>query len=156
MKPELIKGGIAVDDRGFLMFANDFDPVKENIRRVYIIRNINDKVVRGFHGHLNETKYISVLKGSAKFIIAEITQVETGVPGDFGWSLDGDLKEFVLSERSPAILKVPAGWANGMKSLEDDTVIIVFSDKTLEEAKNDDLRFQWDEKGEDIWKIKNR
>jgi len=156
-KPELINGGVASDDRGFLMFSNDFDPVKEGIRRVYIINNINDKVVRAFHGHLEESKYIMVLKGTVKFVLTEMMQQETPVPGKFDYALDsGDSTEYNLSDKVPRILKVPAGWANGMKSLTNDSVIIVFSNRTLDESKDDDIRFDWDELGEKIWETKNR
>jgi hypothetical protein len=37
MKPELIKGGIAFDDRGYVSFANDFS--FDSVKRFYLVDN---------------------------------------------------------------------------------------------------------------------
>jgi len=46
-------------------------------------------------------------------------------------------------------LCVPPGYANGFKTLEDNTIIMFYSTSTLEESKGDDYRFDWDKW--DIW-----
>ena len=51
---------------------------------------------------------------------------------------------FVLSDKSPKILFIPAGYANGIKSLEENTNIIIFSTTTLDGSLNDDFRFPFD------------
>ena len=52
-----------------------------------------------------------------------------------------EIQKFVLSEYDPKILYIPAGYANGFKTLTDNTQLIFFSTSTLEESKNDDIRF---------------
>ncbi|MFW9818371.1 MAG: NAD-dependent epimerase/dehydratase family protein, partial [Candidatus Thorarchaeota archaeon] len=59
----LIKGGVSVDDRGSLNFANDFNFY--GVKRFYQVQNFNLSTIRAFHGHLNEAKYVYVSKGSA-------------------------------------------------------------------------------------------
>ena len=49
--------------------------------------------------------------------------------------------EFVLSEVDSQILKIPVGYANGFKALEDNFKMLVFSNNSLEESKQDDYRF---------------
>jgi len=50
----LIPGGIAVDDRGTLTFANDFNFY--GVKRFYQVQNFSTSTIRAFHGHLNEAK----------------------------------------------------------------------------------------------------
>lgn len=54
-----------------------------------------------------------------------------------------DLKvvSFQLSENKSRILAVPPGYANGFRANEPFSTLVVFSDKNLEESKNDDYRF---------------
>jgi dTDP-4-dehydrorhamnose 3,5-epimerase len=61
-----------------------------------------------------------------------------------------EIHKFTLSSQKPCILCVPEGYANGFKTLEDETIIIFFSSSTLEESHGDDYRFEWDKW--DIWK----
>ena len=51
-KPVIIEGGLAVDDRGELMFANDFG--MESVRRFYTVSNHNSGFVRAWHAHKQE------------------------------------------------------------------------------------------------------
>ncbi len=131
MKQEviLIEGGISVDDRGSLRFANDFN--FEGVKRFYQVENHRRGFIRAWHGHRNEGKYVWVASGTALIGV---------VPLD---TKDGDMekvKKFVLSDKKPNILWIPAGNYNGFMSLEEDTKIMFFSTSTLEESKNDDIR----------------
>ena len=138
MKQEviLIEGGISVDDRGSLRFANDFN--FEGVKRFYQVENHRRGFIRAWHGHRNEGKYVWVASGTALIGV---------VPLD---TKDGDMekvKKFVLSDKKPNILWIPAGNYNGFMSLEEDTKIMFFSTSTLEESKNDDIRkeyYTWD------------
>jgi dTDP-4-dehydrorhamnose 3,5-epimerase-like enzyme len=131
---KLFKGGLAVDDRGALSFVNDFN--FEGVKRFYMVENHRSGFIRAWHGHQREGKYIFVVSGSA--IIGAVplpTQPnEILVP-----------YKFVLSAKSPAILWVPPMHANGFKSLEENTKILFFSTSTLEESKNDDMRFPYNQ-----------
>ena len=138
MKQEviLIEGGISVDDRGSLRFANDFN--FEGVKRFYQVENHRRGFIRAWHGHRNEGKYVWVASGTALIGV---------VPLD---TKDGDMekvKKFVLSDKKPNILWIPAGNYNGFMSLEENTKIMFFSTSTLEESKNDDIRkeyYTWD------------
>ena len=138
MKQEviLIEGGISVDDRGSLRFANDFN--FEGVKRFYQVENHRRGFIRAWHGHRNEGKYVWVASGTA---LIGVVPLDTN---------DGDMekvKKFVLSDKKPNILWIPAGNYNGFMSLEEDTKIMFFSTSTLEASKNDDIRkeyYTWD------------
>ena len=57
----------------------------------------------------------------------------------------------VLAAAQPKVLFIPPGYANGFMSLTDDTRLIFFSTSTLDESKDDDVRYHarhWD-----IWTV---
>jgi dTDP-4-dehydrorhamnose 3,5-epimerase len=88
-----------------------------------------------------------VVKGAALIGAVEIDDWEKP-------SKDSQPEKFVLSDQKPAILYIPANYANGFMSLTADTKIIFFSSSTLEESKGDDFRYSaryWD-----IWQIEER
>lgn len=145
-KPKLIKGGIAIDQRGGVSFVNDFD--FKNIKRFYMIENASTDVIRAFHGHFEEEKYALVVSGSALIAAVEINDPVNP-------SKDKKVQRFILSAKKPTILYIPGGYANGIRSLEKDTKIIFFSTASLEESKKDDYRFPYDYWGKDVWDISN-
>lgn len=145
--PTIIEGGLSVDDRGQLTFANNFDFA--GVKRFYAIENFSKDVIRAFHGHLKEAKYVLVISGTA--IVAAVKMDNVVAP-----SKENELNRFVLSSRKPTILFIPAGYANGFKALENNTKIIFFSTSTLEESKGDDYRFAYDYWGKEIWQVENR
>ena len=51
---------------------------------------------------------------------------------------------FIMAEDEPAVLHIPAGWANGSKALMEGTQVVHFSSMTVDEAAGDDLRWPWD------------
>jgi dTDP-4-dehydrorhamnose 3,5-epimerase-like enzyme len=142
---QLIKGGLAVDDRGEVSFINDFN--FHNVNRSYIVSNHASGFVRAWHGHKREAKYVMVVKGAA--LIGAVEVDDWGSP-----SPDLKVARFVLSEKSPSVLFIPAGYANGFMSLTNDAKLIFFSTSTLEESLGDDYRF--DSRLWDIWGIEER
>jgi len=134
----LIKGGIAIDDRGSLRFVNDFN--FEGVKRFYQVENHRQGFIRAWHGHEWESKYVWVTSGSALVGIVPLD----GKPGD-----TGAVQKFVLSDKSPSILWIPSGLYNGFMNLEENTRIIFFSTTTLDESKGDDIRQPYDMW--DIW-----
>lgn len=144
-KPELIEGGIAVDDRGQLIFANDFD--LSAYRRFYMISNHADQFVRAWHGHKKEAKAIVVASGAA--IVGAVAVDNWEKPSS-------SLVPYrhVLTAKKPAVLLIPAGYANGIMTLTPGTIVCVFSSSSVEESKGDDYRFPsrlWD-----IWGVEER
>ena len=146
-EPNLIPGGMAVDDRGQLTFANAFS--FERVRRFYMVENFSTEVIRAFHGHFREEKYVFVVSGSA--IVAAVHLDDPQKPNPHVKP-----SRFVLSARQPRVLHIPAGYANGFRPLEPDTKIIFFSTAALEESAKDDYRFPHDYWGADLWNVEFR
>jgi dTDP-4-dehydrorhamnose 3,5-epimerase len=146
-EPTVIPGGIAVDDRGQVTFTNGLS--FEKIRRFYLIENFSTAVVRGFHGHLREEKFVFVVAGSA--ILAAVRIDDPARP-----NREAKTYRFVLSDRQPRVLHIPAGYANGFRALEPRTRILFFSTATLEETSKDDYRFPHDYWGAGVWNVQFR
>jgi dTDP-4-dehydrorhamnose 3,5-epimerase len=132
---EIIDGKIFADDRGYVSFVNNFN--FENVKRFYMVENHKKDFIRAWHGHKIEAKYVYVTNGS---ILIGLVNLETN-------KIE---KKIVLSSKTPSILYIPPGYANGFKTLEENTKIIFFSTTTIEEAKTDDYRYPYD-----TWNIWN-
>ena len=146
--PGLIKGGIAIDDRGILTFVNDFN--FKDVKRFYQVNNFSTKIIRAFHGHRKEAKYIFVPNGSALVITIPLDELEEKK------EKASNVNRFILSSSNPSVLYIPKNYSNGFKALQDDTNIIFFSTSTLEESKDDDIRHSFDIVGKEIWETENR
>lgn len=132
MKPELFRGDLAVDDRGEVAFVNQFQ--FDGVKRFYTVANHEPGFVRAWHGHRREAKYVLAVAGAALVCCIEIDDWDSPSP-------DLEVTRFVLSERKPAVLKVPAGYVNGFMTLTPDARLMFFSTTTLEESLGDDIRF---------------
>lgn len=128
----VIEGRIFIDDRGKLVAFNDFS--LDRIKRMYQIEHPSKGMMRAWQGHKIENKWFYVIYGS--FAIAYV------LINDFENPSKNNKASFkTIKADDQVILNIPAGYANGLKSLESDSRIIIFSDLTLEEAKNDNFRF---------------
>ncbi len=146
-EPRLIPGEFAVDDRGQLSFCNSFD--FKGVKRFYMVENFSTSVIRAFHGHLKEAKYVYVVSGAS--IVAAVALDDPAKP-----SKDAKVHRFVLSAKKPALLYIPPGHANGFRFLEEGTKVILFSTSSLEESKGDDIRYPHDYWGDAVWSVQNR
>lgn len=132
------KGGLFVDDRGYIKFVNNFD--FSEVKRFYQVENHKKGFVRAWHGHKKEGKYVYVAKGSILLGVVPL--------GD----TSDDPQKMTLSSQDPTVVYVPPGHYNGFKTLEEDTIVIFFSTSTLEESRDDDIRMEWDSLPNlDIW-----
>ncbi len=136
--PYLVSGGQNVDDRGVVRFVNDFD--FKNVKRFYQVENHRCGFIRAWHGHKIEEKYIYVVRGSA---LVGAVNLDTE-----------EIQSFILSSKNPRILWIPKNHANGFMTLEEDTILIFFSSLSIEESKQDDIRYPYDKWN--IWKIEYR
>lgn len=140
--PYLIDGGIHTDERGSIIHVNDFDltPVK----RFYQVQNKSIKVIRAWQGHKIEKKYFFVSQGS--FLIAAVKIDNWDKPAR-------DLKPFTyqLNAAEPKILYLPPGYANGVQAMENDSILLVYSNLTYSESVADTYRFN-----SKLWDIWNR
>lgn len=144
-EPQLFKGGLAVDDRGSVSFVNDFNFA--DVKRFYCVENHKQGFVRAWHAHRNESKYVMVVKGSAVIGAVQIDNWESP-------SKNLKIHRYVLSEKNPSVLFIPAGYANGFMNLSEDAKIMYFSTSELKDSLNDDVRFEahyWE-----AWQVEER
>lgn len=106
----------------------------DEVRRFYMIRHTDVTVVRAWHAHQQEKKFFYVMRGSFTLAFVKIDDWEQPSP---------DLKAeiFTVSDKESRILCIPEGYANGVKANEPDSILIVFSNKTLSDAKSDSWRY---------------
>lgn len=146
-KVELIKGNNFTDPRGSLSFVNQFN--FNNVVRFYHIEQTNTLTVRAWQGHKIEQKYFYVAKGA--FFIATVLIDDWDHP-----SINLTPDTYLLTQKEPAILSIPAGYANGIKAILAESILIVFSSLTLEESEldrysfNPSLWLEWASVGEGI------
>ena len=131
-KPFVINGDLSVDDRGELMFVNQFN--MELVKRFYVVSNHKQGFIRAWHAHKIESKYVFIVNGTALISTVKIDDWENP-------SSDLIADKFILTAKKPCILFIPSGYANGFKTLATDTKIIFFSTSTLKDSVDDDYRF---------------
>jgi dTDP-4-dehydrorhamnose 3,5-epimerase len=133
--PYLINGGRATDDRGSLEFFNELDISK--FKRFYTVENHENGFIRAWHGHLKESKVLIPLRGALLACAVKLTSTE--LPDK-----NQEVFRQVLSASNPKALFIPPGYANGFKTLSQDSLVMVLSSTTLEESLGDDYRFPFD------------
>jgi len=131
-EPVLIEGNLAVDDRGEVRFVNNFD--MKGVKRFYMVTNHRAGFIRAWHAHKKESKYVTVIDGAA--IIGAVKIDNWDNP-----SKDEKVHRFVLSAKKPAVVFIPAGYANGFMTLTEDAKLMFFSTSSLDESKGDDFRY---------------
>jgi len=143
--PYVIEGGLAVDDRGDVAFVNDFH--FDGVKRFYLVSNYRAGFVRAWHAHRRESKYVTVVQGAV--VVAAVAIDDWDHP-----SKTAQVHRFVLSAQKPAILLIPAGYANGFMSLTPGAKLLFLSTATLEESRLDDVRY--DARYWDAWGVAER
>lgn len=128
----LVKGQKHTDDRGSISFLNSLDLTE--VVRMYEIAPINEKLIRGWQAHQYEKKWFYCTQGS--FIINLIKVDDFEHPRK-----ELTATKVVLSANEPNVLNLTGGYATAIKSLEANSKLLIFSDFTLEQSKNDDFRF---------------
>ncbi|MDO8638404.1 MAG: dTDP-4-dehydrorhamnose 3,5-epimerase family protein [Candidatus Daviesbacteria bacterium] len=141
-KPKIIKGNLKKDERGVIKFINGFE--FQGIKRFYLIENTNTKIIRAFHGHMKEAKYVYVITGS--ILLCTVFLDDEKNP-----SKDNKVERFILKAGEPQIIYIPPSYSNGFKALEPNSKVIFFSTATLEESQKDDFRFPVDYWGKKVW-----
>jgi len=135
--PKILKGGVFTDERGELLYNNEFD--LSMIKRMYTIKHPDKSIVRAWQGHQQEHKYFKCIRGS--FVVAW-KKID-----DFNNPTDNNKVGFtVLKESENNVLSISSGYANGLKALERNSEIMVFSDYKLGESLDDKIRFD-----KDLW-----
>ncbi len=146
-KPQVIELKLHADDRG-MVYGALTDLHQRGIKRTYVVRNWSKGMVRAYHGHRKADTYMHVIKGAAKLVAISM---------DTEPQAEGNPLVVVLTEHTPGILFIPAGYYNGSMTLEDDTRILVYSTLLLEDVKSDDYRAPAHHfNGDVIWGVKSR
>lgn len=129
---EILDGEIFRDARGQISSLNNFR--FRGVERVYFIHHPDTSVIRGWNGHKTEKKWFYCIKGAFTLKLVEIDNWENPSP---------NLKPltFHLTGDQSRIACVPPGYANWIKAEIADSVLLVFSSKTLEDSQNDSWRF---------------
>ena len=130
--PFLIEGQIFKDDRGIISFVNDFG--LDDIKRFYVITHPDLSVVRAWQAHKFELKYFYCLKG--EFLVNLVRIDNWSNP-----SMELNVETYKLKDELSQVLYVPSGYATGFKALVKDSQMLIFSNKTTEESKDDDFRY---------------
>jgi dTDP-4-dehydrorhamnose 3,5-epimerase-like enzyme len=133
-KPKVFQGNKVFDDRGSLGFINGLDI--SDFKRFYLIENHSTNFIRAWHGHLKETKAITMVSGEA--LVCAVQLDDTTNPNK-----NNEITRIVLSATSTSALYIPAGYANGFMTLSADAKLLVFSSTTVEESQGDDYRFPY-------------
>ncbi|MEO0572685.1 MAG: WxcM-like domain-containing protein [Bacteroidota bacterium] len=138
-----VRGESFHDHRGSLRFFNQFN--MQEIVRFYEISPANTELIRGWQGHRIEKKWFYCTKGS--FIINVVSMDDHETPSNSVIAA-----QYLLKESLPEVLFVPKNHATAIKAIKEDAKLQVYSNFTLEESKNDDLRFPL-EKWTTNWEI---
>lgn len=144
-EPTIIQGSKRKDIKGTIQFVNDFTFKK--IKRFYHIILHDAFTIRGFHGHFIEEKYAYVTHG--KVLLCAIPIDDKQKPNK-----NAKIFTFELTSKNPQIVHIPAGYANGIQALQENSEIIFFSTLFLSDSLEDDYRLPYDYWGEKIWKVK--
>ena len=141
-EPIGIRGDSVIDERGKVSFVNDFS--FDDVKRFYIIQNHTEFFVRAWQCHKYEAKYFMVIDGTAMICAVQLDDWDNP-------SKNLSVQQFILSEEKPEVLKIPAGYANGIMNITKKAKVMIFATTTLEETNNDDKRlnpYYWNP-----WKI---
>jgi dTDP-4-dehydrorhamnose 3,5-epimerase len=141
-KPKIIKGGKFNDERGLIRFVNDFH--FKDIKRFYLIKHPDTNVVRAWQSHQFESKYFYPVSG--RFVVAWVKIDNFENPSK---NLISEYHQ--LSANNSEILFLPKGYANGLKALEENSELLIFSDIHVSNSLNDNKKypaniwFNWEE-----------
>lgn len=131
-KTELLAGEIFKDARGQISSLNHFH--FEGVKRMYVLHHPDTAVIRGWNGHQFERKWFYCMKGAFEVRLVEVDNWTAPSP-----TLTAACHH--LTSAQSQLLCVPAGYANRIQALTPDSILMVLSDKTLEESAADSYRF---------------
>ncbi|URM37346.1 WxcM-like domain-containing protein [Flavobacterium anhuiense] len=135
MVPKIIEGGKFSDHRGSISYVNDFSFI--DIERFYIISNSKENPIRAWQGHRLDAKNFYCLSGSFNIHFIKIDIWENP-------SKDLIIETVFVSESESKIVHIPAGYANAIESLEENSKLISFSTLPLANVSDDDVRYPSD------------
>ena len=130
---KFIQGNLFQDHRGTVRFVNDFR--FDGVKRFYTITHPDTETIRAWQGHKLETKYFFVANGA--FRISWVKIDNWNQP-----SRDLEIQWKELKDSESEILVIEPGRATAIQAIIPGSTLVLFSDKTLEQSKADDFRFE--------------
>lgn len=136
--PVKIDGGVHVDARGAVSFVNGCSIAEA--KRFYLVAQTPENPVRAWMGHRFERKWFVPVSGRTTLVLRKLLLAADGTA-----AMDGRCEIFPLDAASPCAIAVPAGYCSGFRSDTPHAKVLAFSDKTLDEAAGDMVRFDKDD-----------
>ncbi|WP_035650379.1 WxcM-like domain-containing protein [Flavobacterium sp. ASV13] len=127
-KPKLINGNSHSDQRGILLYNNDFDA--SLIKRIYIIENHNLEFKRGWQGHKIEQRWFSAVSGKFKIQLIKIDNWEKP-------SVDLEVFTYLIDSEKLNVVHVPKGYVSSIQCLELNSKLLVMADYLMGETKDE-------------------
>lgn len=132
--PKKVKITQFTDSRGSLFFpGSELDVLW---KRFYVIENLDEKPVRGWHGHFKERKLVMAIAGSFRIGVVSL---------EGGPISTNPVHEFQLDSAGIDALFIPSNSANCIESLGSGSRLLVLSDLSVKESEEDIIRFPIDE-----------
>jgi dTDP-4-dehydrorhamnose 3,5-epimerase len=129
---ELLAGEVFKDARGQISSLNNFH--FDGVKRMYILHHSDTVTRRGWNGHQFERKWFYCIKGAFELSVVTIDNWEAPSP-----TLQPEIHH--LSSDQSALLCIPAGRASLIRATLPDSILMVLSDKTLDESVADSYKF---------------
>jgi dTDP-4-dehydrorhamnose 3,5-epimerase-like enzyme len=128
IEPHIIKGNSFSDERGNIIFNNDFNVVE--VKRIYFIENHSIDFIRGWQGHQIEQRWFMCVKGAFEIKVIKIDNWENP---------SKDLQAFVyqINSTNSDVLHVPKGHITSIKAIEDESKLMAMSDYLLGDIKDE-------------------
>lgn len=131
-KISVIQGDIAEDGRGHIRFVNEFD--MSAVKRFYIIRNKDTKLIRGWRGHRKEQRWFYVLSGA---FILNFVRIDNWITPN----RELPVERIILKSSDMQLLQVPSGYSMAFRALEENSELLVYADYALKHAALDDYKW---------------
>lgn len=121
-----------VDYRGCLTYFPTWNLTE--IKRTYIIEHPDTSIVRAWQAHKKENKWFVAIQGEFKILL---------VQPDNWTNPSADLKPtiFTINSNEFTTLHIPGGYASAIVAVKPNSKLMVFSNFTTQESKEDDYRF---------------
>lgn len=137
------------DDRGYLFeILRSDDDIFEEFGQAYVTA-CYPGVVKAWHAHRHQTDFFCCVDGMAKVVLYDARD---------GSPTQGQVQEFFIGDRNPALLRIPSGVYHGFTPAGDKRCLILnIPTKSYDRESPDELRLPWDTAEIPYeWNAKNR
>lgn len=120
------------DERGNLMeILREDDPFFDHFGQVYMT-TAYPGVTKAWHYHRDQTDHMTVVSGMMKIVLYDDRD---------GSPTRGEINEFFVGEKTPALVRIPRGVYHGFKCISTvEAIVINIPDKTYNYKNPDELR----------------